>query len=147
MSGVAVDTRGNRTERSEIRVTVLAPVITESHAAQEKSAITRDQDNYVAGREMMVTVTLKDAQGNPVSGQSAALTNDRVQVANATAKATAWTDAGNGTYTRTYTAQQAGSALKARLQLPDWNSADESAAYTISAGEATQANSAIARDK
>ncbi|WP_284473514.1 invasin domain 3-containing protein [Serratia symbiotica] len=143
LSGVAADTRGNRTERSEIRVTVLAPVITESHAAQENSAITRDQDNYVAGREMMVTVTLKDAQGNPVSGQAAALTNDSVQVA----KATAWTDAGNGTYTRTYTTQQAGSALKATLQLPDWNSADESATYAISAGEAAQANSAIARDK
>ncbi|WP_160744897.1 invasin domain 3-containing protein, partial [Serratia symbiotica] len=72
------------------------------------------------------TVTLKDAQGNPVIGQASALTDDSVQVAHATAKATAWTDAGNGTYTRTYTAQQAGSALKATLKLPDWNSADES---------------------
>lgn len=79
LSGVAVNTRGNRTERSEIRVTVLAPVITESHAAQENSAITYDQDSYVAGREMMVTVTLKDAQGNPVSDQVFALTNDSVQ--------------------------------------------------------------------
>ncbi|WP_367672833.1 invasin domain 3-containing protein, partial [Serratia symbiotica] len=82
-----------------------------------------------------------------VSGQSAALTDDRVQVAHAATKAEAWTDAGNGTYTRTYTAQQAGTNLKARLQLPDWNSADESAAYTISAGEATQTNSAITRDQ
>ncbi|MBQ0956127.1 inverse autotransporter beta domain-containing protein [Serratia symbiotica] len=147
LSGVAVDTRGNRTERSEIRVTVLAPVITESHAAQENSAITRDQDSYVAGREMMVTVTLKDAQGNPVSGQASALTNDRVQVAHATAKATAWKDAGNGIYTRTYTAQQVGTNLKARLQLNDWRGANSSPAYTIGAGAATQANSAITRDR
>ncbi|USS96796.1 inverse autotransporter beta domain-containing protein [Serratia symbiotica] len=124
LSGVAVDTRGNRTERSEIRVTVLAPVITESHAAQENSAITRDKNSYLAGSEMVLTVTLKDAQGNPVSGQTSALTDDRVQVANAAVKATAWTDAGNGIYTRTYTAQQAGSDLKATLQLPGWRSAN-----------------------
>ncbi|MCP1065383.1 hypothetical protein M5G07_06845 [Serratia symbiotica] len=80
-------------------------MITESHAAQENSAITRDQDNYVAGREMNGdSDALKDTQGNPVSGQSAALTNDSVQVANATDEATSWTNAGNGTHTRIYTA-------------------------------------------
>ncbi|WP_367672842.1 invasin domain 3-containing protein, partial [Serratia symbiotica] len=103
------------------------------------SAITRDRDSYLADDEMMVTVTLKDAQGNPVSGQASALTNDSVQVAHATAKATAWTDAGNGTYTRTYTAQQVGTNLKARLQLNDWRGANSSPAYTIGAGAATQA--------
>lgn len=122
-------------------------MITESHAAQENSAITYDQDSYVAGREMMVTVTLKDAQGNPVIGQASALTNDRVQVAHATAKAMAWTDAGNGIYTCTYTAQQVGTNLKSRLQLNDWRGANRSPAYTIGARAITQANSAITRDR
>ncbi|WP_367672868.1 hypothetical protein, partial [Serratia symbiotica] len=50
-------------------------------------------------------------------------------------------------YTRTYTAQQVGTNLKARLQLNDWRGANSSPAYTIGAGAATQANSAITRDR
>ncbi|HCR3333840.1 TPA: Ig-like domain-containing protein, partial [Morganella morganii] len=44
-----------------------------------------------------------------------------------------WTDNSNGTYSRTYIANTAGTGLKAKVQLTGWASAAESPAYSISA--------------
>ncbi|MGJ7119364.1 hypothetical protein, partial [Morganella morganii] len=47
-----------------------AYAITAGTAAQSTSAIKTDKSTYTAGTDMKVSVTLKDAQGNTVSGAS-----------------------------------------------------------------------------
>ncbi|MGJ7067470.1 Ig-like domain-containing protein, partial [Morganella morganii] len=116
-------------------------------AAQTKSAISTDKTAYTAGDEMTVKVTLKDTQKRGVSGKGSLLTDSAVTVANAAAKAESWTDNGDGTYSRTYTAGTAGTGLKAKVQLAGWESAAESAAYSISAGSAAPAESAAETDE
>ncbi|MCS3414786.1 hypothetical protein, partial [Serratia marcescens] len=69
-------------------------------------------DSYVSGSDIQVTVTLKDAQGNAVSGQASSL-KDAVTVLNATLKGE-WSEKDGG-YTATYTANQAGTGLQATL--------------------------------
>ncbi|MDA8518056.1 inverse autotransporter beta domain-containing protein, partial [Citrobacter sp. Igbk 16] len=60
-----------------------------------KSAIKTDNTTYVAGSDMTVTVTLKDANDNAVTGVSASL-DKAVTVANATLKAgSSWKDNGD----------------------------------------------------
>ncbi|MEG0431905.1 MAG: hypothetical protein RR615_01815, partial [Morganella sp. (in: enterobacteria)] len=77
-------------------------------------------------------VTLKDAQGNSVSGQASALTADTVTVPNASVKAgSGWTDNGNGTYTGLYVAKTAGTGLKAVLKLSDWSTGVISDEYSV----------------
>ncbi|WP_273818910.1 invasin domain 3-containing protein, partial [Providencia rettgeri] len=67
---------------------------------------------------IIVTVTLKDAEGNAVSGQASALTSSTVTVPNATQKANSnWVDNGDGTYTGTYVANTTGTGLKAEVKL------------------------------
>ncbi|SUD99000.1 Uncharacterised protein [Providencia rettgeri] len=81
---------------------------------QVNSSVTVDNSTYTAGSDITVTVTLKDAEGNAVSGQASALTQDTVTVPNATPKASGnWVDNGDGTYTKTYVANTAGSNLQA----------------------------------
>ncbi|MGJ7067438.1 Ig-like domain-containing protein, partial [Morganella morganii] len=50
-----------------------------------------------------------------------------------------WTDNSDGTYSRTYIAKTAGTGLKVRVQLAGWESAAESAAYSISADTSSAA--------
>jgi adhesin/invasin len=96
----------------------------------------------------MVTVTLKDGQGNGATGQAALLTSSAVTIANATAKAdSAWTDNNDGTYSRTYIANTVGSNLKATLTLSGWTAAVESAAYAITQGSVVQAGAKIATNE
>ncbi|MGK0740189.1 inverse autotransporter beta domain-containing protein, partial [Yokenella regensburgei] len=85
--------------------------------ALAQSTIVTDKNGYVSGDDMLVTVTLKDANGNGVTGASASLTAEAVTVQNATAKADGWTDNGDGTYGRTYAAVTAGTGLKAAVKL------------------------------
>ena len=81
---------------------------------------------------MTVTVTLKDAQDNAVTGASSSLTTETVTVANATQKSgSSWRDNGDGTYTATYTATTAGTGLKATLRLSGWSGSAQSAEYAI----------------
>ncbi|AHM72832.2 hypothetical protein LC20_01578 [Yersinia hibernica] len=122
-------------------------IITAGTAAQATSAINTDSTTYAAGSDMEVTVTLRDVLNNPVNGQAAALTNGTVTVPNAGVKTgSSWSDNNDGTYTRLYTAQTAGSDLKAQLKLTDWNEGKESNTYIITAGTAAQATSAINTD-
>ncbi|TNL00855.1 hypothetical protein CYD30_28515 [Kosakonia cowanii] len=81
---------------------------------------------------MAVTVTLKDAQDNAVTGASSLLTAETVTVQHAVLKAgSGWKDNGDGTYTATYTAITAGTDLRAAVKLPGWSAAAESGAYII----------------
>ncbi|WNN54758.1 invasin domain 3-containing protein (plasmid) [Hafnia alvei] len=122
-----------------------AYAITQGSVVQAGAKIATNESSYVAGTEMMVTVTLKDGQGNGATGQAALLTSTTVKVPNATAKAdSAWADNGDGTYNRTYIANTVGSNLKATLKLTGWTATTESAAYTITQGSVVQAGAKIA---
>ncbi|MCJ8653237.1 invasin, partial [Escherichia coli] len=121
--------------------------ITAGTAAEAQSAIAVDKDSYKAGDSMKVTVTLKDKNGNGVSGQASALTTSTVTVANTDTFSGSWTDNKDGTYTATYTTKTAGTGLKATVKLEGWSKAAESAEYAITAGAAAEAQSAIAVDK
>ncbi|SUD99114.1 Filamin/ABP280 repeat [Providencia rettgeri] len=121
--------------------------ITVGDAAQSTSAVVVDNTTYVAGTDITVTVTLKDAEGNAVSGQASALTDSTVTVPNATQKANSnWVDNGDGTYTGTYVANTVGTGLKASVKLTDWSSAVESTGYAITVGDAVQSTSAVVVD-
>ncbi|WP_253384097.1 inverse autotransporter beta domain-containing protein [unidentified bacterial endosymbiont] len=91
-----------------VRGESLAPatvVINDVSPVPDRSSLEVDRSHYVAGEEMMLTVTLKDAQNHPVTGQAAALTEEAVTAPGATLKAGSnWTDNGDGSYTATYTA-------------------------------------------
>ncbi|SUC32101.1 Gamma-intimin [Providencia rettgeri] len=122
--------------------------ITAGNAVQVNSSVTVDNNTYTAGSDITVTVTLKDAEGNAVSGQASALTQDTVTVPNATPKASGnWVDNGDGTYTKTYVANTAGSNLQAEVKLSGWTGNVTSGAYAITAGNADQTRSAITVDK
>ncbi|EBI6355361.1 hypothetical protein DYI69_19570, partial [Salmonella enterica] len=115
-------------------------------AVAGNSAIAVDKNAYTAGETLAVTVTLKDTNGNAVSGKADLLTSTAVQVPNAVL-AGRWADNSDGTYTAAYTAQTAGTGLKATLKLGEWTTSLQSAAYDIAAGAAVAGNSAIAVDK
>ncbi|MFM1348933.1 inverse autotransporter beta domain-containing protein, partial [Yersinia proxima] len=114
---------------------------------QASSAINTDKTTYTAGDEMTVTVTLKDASNNGVTGAAASLTTNAVKVANATLKSSNWTDNNDGTYSATYLAQTSGTGLKATLTLDGWGQSATSPAYAITVGAAVPVNSAITTDK
>uniref|UniRef100_UPI000AAE526B invasin domain 3-containing protein n=1 Tax=Escherichia coli TaxID=562 RepID=UPI000AAE526B len=97
--------------------------------------------------DMKVTVTLKDLNGNVVTGQKAALTTTSVTVPNATLKAGSdWTDNDDGTYTATYTAAAVSTGNQASLKLSGWSDSRTSEKYVITAGSAVQATSGIKTD-
>ncbi|HID8211412.1 TPA: hypothetical protein ACXIGT_004771, partial [Serratia marcescens] len=104
--------------------------ITAGPAVPDTSTIDVDGERYIPGGDMKVTATLKDAQGNAVSGQADSLKD--VAVPNAVLKG-AWTEtaANSGVYSGTYTAQQAGTGLKATLKRTGWSREVVSKAYVI----------------
>lgn len=76
------------------------------------SSIALDQSNYVTGGEMVVTVMVKNAQGNAETGLASVL---KVEVPHAVSQNVSWTDNNNGTYVARYVAGQVGGGLTATL--------------------------------
>ncbi|BEM76418.1 inverse autotransporter beta-barrel domain-containing protein [Serratia marcescens] len=111
--------------------------------AQLRSSIAIDSANYISGDDMLITVTLRDVNGNPVSGMLDSLTAGAVKVANAMLKTSGWKDNGNGTYVTTYTAATAGSGLKATLKLDGWGRESLSRLYSITAGSVSPQMSSL----
>lgn len=112
----------------------VAVTLTAAAPAQARSAITTDKVSYVLGDNMAVKVMLKDAAGNPVTGDKAALTADAVKAPDATIRSgSGWKDNGDGTYTATYIATTVGTGLKATLRLAGWSGTVGSEAYVITA--------------
>lgn len=110
--------------------------LTVGDAAPTKSLISIDNASYVAGSNIHVNIKLQDAQGNAVSGLSAALDGDAVTVPNATASAgDSWLDNGDGSYSRSYQAITAGEGLAATLKLAHWGAAVQSRAFSITGDE------------
>lgn len=101
-------------------------------AVGANSDISTDKPTYGAGDTMMLTVSLKDVASNPLVGF--AISDVDVTVQNATPESLSWIDNGDGTYTRTYKAQQVGNGLKATLKLNGWSDGLQTAEYSITAG-------------
>ncbi|PKH19121.1 hypothetical protein CIG19_20515 [Enterobacterales bacterium CwR94] len=120
-----------------------AYAITAGAAAEGNSTLTTDALSYASGDTIQINITLQDAAGNPVTGASAQLATVTVQNA---VLAGSWADNGNGTYAATYTAQAAGTGLKASLRLGGWSGAISSAAYAITAGSAVEGRSTLTTD-
>ncbi|ETO41076.1 invasin domain 3-containing protein, partial [Morganella sp. EGD-HP17] len=128
-------------------VRAAAVTLTATSPVQSTSAISTDKAAYPAGSDIAVTVTLKDANSNPVTGQSSLLTDAAVRVAGAVSEpGRGWTDNGNGTYTRLYVAETAGTGLTAALRLTGWGADSVSSPYSVTSGSPVQLNSAIAVD-
>ncbi|WP_336241837.1 invasin domain 3-containing protein, partial [Citrobacter freundii] len=107
-----------------------------------------DETAYITGDNIGVTVTLKDAAGNPITGEASSLTSSTVTVPNATINGS-WTDNSNGTYSATYVAGLAGTGLTATVKLAGWtNPKDAAATYDITASTTpAQSTSTIAVDQ
>ncbi|HGM5420609.1 TPA: inverse autotransporter beta domain-containing protein, partial [Serratia liquefaciens] len=99
-------------------------------AVASTSTIALEQESYITGDRMQVTVTLKDAHDNPVSGKVAVLTPTAVNVSGAASQNVTWAEvsAGSGRYKATYVAATAGTTHKAVLTLGSEHK--DSATYT-----------------
>ncbi|MCZ9120801.1 inverse autotransporter beta domain-containing protein [Escherichia albertii] len=94
--------------------------IVANEASRDTSTIETDQSNYIAGKPILVTVTLKDDKGNLVSG-SKDLLNNAVMVDNTKSETSrVWIEESDGIYKGNYTADLSGDALTAQLTLPGW---------------------------
>lgn len=93
--------------------------ITEMNQVINNSTITLDKSSYVANSTVLVTITMKDSQGNLISGQSSLLTDSALSLPNIITKSgvTSFTDKGNGVYTREYTANVISQNNKATVTL------------------------------
>lgn len=111
-----------------------------STPSEKNSKIAVDKATYVSGSDMVVTVTLLDDESKPVTGKASLLTSKTVIVKNANSKS-AFVDKKDGTYTATYTAWKEGTNFKAELKLTGWATAIYSAAYGITPGAPSQAES------
>ncbi|CAD5623154.1 putative invasin [Escherichia coli] len=121
-------------------------------ASRADSTIETDQDNYVAGKPIVVKVTLRDDNGNGVTGRKELL-KQTVKVDNSKADAvSAWTEESEGIYKASYTAHLIGDKLTAQLTMPGWQT-KHSDAFSIAGDKDTAkiaamqitANNAVAR--
>ncbi|EFL5723052.1 invasin [Escherichia coli] len=121
-------------------------------ASRADSTIETDQDNYVAGKPIVVKVTLRDDNGNGVTGRKELL-KQTVKVDNTKADAvSAWMEESEGIYKASYTAHLIGDKLTAQLTMPGWQT-KHSDAFSIAGDKDTAkiaamqitANNAVAR--
>uniref|UniRef100_UPI00174CE5F9 inverse autotransporter beta domain-containing protein n=1 Tax=Hafnia paralvei TaxID=546367 RepID=UPI00174CE5F9 len=107
---------------------------------QDKSGISTNTSDYVAGDDIAVSVVLKDGQNNSITGKSALLTDSAVKVESAAAKSgSKWVEETQspGTYTRHYVAKTASDNQHATLNLTGWSKTSD--AYNITANMNTAA--------
>ena len=121
-------------------------------ASRADSTIETDQDNYVAGKPIVVKVTLRDDNGNGVTGRKELL-KQTVKVDNTKVDdVSAWTEESEGIYKASYTAHLIGDKLTAQLTMPGWQT-KHSDAFSIAGDKDTAkiaamqitANNAVAR--
>ncbi|MDD8364847.1 Ig-like domain-containing protein [Escherichia coli] len=137
---------------NDIAKTPALIAIVANTASRADSTIETDQDNYVAGKPIVVKVTLKDDNGNGVTGRKELL-KQAVKVDNTKADAvSAWTEESEGIYKASYTAHLIGDKLTAQLTMPGWQT-KHSDAFSIAGDKDTAkiaaiqitANNAVAR--
>nr|HEB5890335.1 inverse autotransporter beta domain-containing protein [Enterobacter asburiae] len=121
-------------------LTSAAYTITAGAASAATSTLDVGAGAFIAGDQMTVTFTPRDAQDNPAD--VAAAVADTIAVPGATpAQGSTWTQAG-GVWTRTFTATTPGTGITAFLFLD--SGMVISAPYTIKAGAADAATSTLA---
>uniref|UniRef100_UPI0038B38961 Ig-like domain-containing protein n=1 Tax=Escherichia coli TaxID=562 RepID=UPI0038B38961 len=117
-------------------------------ASQLTSTVETNKSNYTVGETITITVTLRDAFDNLVTGVASQLAaNGVLKVAGTDPSETgSWVESG-GVYTTTRMATIAGNDQHANLQLQSWSVGVTSDRYDIQSGSPAQATSTIATDK
>ncbi|HBA6821065.1 TPA: inverse autotransporter adhesin EaeX/Air, partial [Escherichia coli] len=117
-------------------------------ASQLTSTVETNKSNYTVGETITITVTLRDAFDNLVTGAASQLAADGVLTVAGTdpSETGSWVESG-GVYTTTRMATIAGNDQHANLQLHTWSDGVTSDRYDIQSGSPAQATSTIATDK
>ncbi|HBA7567262.1 TPA: hypothetical protein J1Y55_003315, partial [Escherichia coli] len=117
-------------------------------ASQLTSIVETNKSNYTVGETITITVTLRDAFDNLVTGAASQLAADGVLTVAGTdpSEMGSWVESG-GVYTTTRMATIASTNQHANLQLQTWSDGVTSDRYDIQSGSPAQATSTIATDK
>ncbi|VDY96983.1 putative invasin [Escherichia coli] len=117
-------------------------------ASQLTSTVETNKSNYTVGETITITVTLRDAFDNLVTGAASQLAANSVLTVDGTdpSETGSWVESG-GVYTTTRMATIAGTDQHANLQLQSWSVGVTSDRYDIQSGSPAQATSTIATDK
>ncbi|EOL9785027.1 Ig-like domain-containing protein, partial [Escherichia coli] len=117
-------------------------------ASQLTSTVETNKSNYTVGETITITVTLRDAFDNLVTGAASQLAANGVLTVDGTdpSETGSWVESG-GVYTTTRMATIAGNDQHANLQLQSWSVGVTSDRYDIQSGSPAQATSTIATDK
>ncbi|WP_249447769.1 Ig-like domain-containing protein, partial [Escherichia coli] len=117
-------------------------------ASQLTSTVETNKSNYTVGETITITVTLRDAFDNLVTGAASQLAADGVLTVAGTdpSEMGSWVESG-GVYTTTRMATIASTNQHANLQLQTWSDGVTSDRYDIQSGSPAQATSTIATDK
>ncbi|HCW2849241.1 TPA: Ig-like domain-containing protein, partial [Escherichia coli] len=117
-------------------------------ASQLTSTVETNKSNYTVGETITITVTLRDAFDNLVTGAASQLAANSVLTVDGTdpSETGSWVESG-GVYTTTRMATIAGNDQHANLQLQSWSVGVTSDRYDIQSGSPAQATSTIATDK
>ncbi len=117
-------------------------------ASQLTSTVETNKSNYTVGETITITVTLRDAFDNLVTGAASQLAANGVLAVDGTdpSETGSWVESG-GVYTTTRMATIASTNQHANLQLQTWSDGVTSDRYDIQSGSPAQATSTIATDK
>ncbi|EFA4588504.1 Ig-like domain-containing protein [Escherichia coli] len=117
-------------------------------ASQLTSTVETNKSNYTVGETITITVTLRDAFDNLVTGAASQLAANGVLTVAGTdpSETGSWVESG-GVYTTTRMATIASTNQHANLQLQTWSDGVTSDRYDIQSGSPAQATSTIATDK
>ncbi|HHL5332114.1 TPA: inverse autotransporter adhesin EaeX/Air, partial [Escherichia coli] len=117
-------------------------------ASQLTSTVETNKSNYTVGETITITVTLRDAFDNLVTGAASQLAANGVLTVAGTdpSETGSWVESG-GVYTTTRMATIASTNQHANLQLQSWSDGVTSDRYDIQSGSPAQATSTIATDK
>ncbi|HFV6022451.1 TPA: Ig-like domain-containing protein, partial [Escherichia coli] len=147
---VTSQTAGTSTVTASINNSSLSQNVTfiPGDASQLTSTVETNKSNYTVGETITITVTLRDAFDNLVTGAASQLAADGVLTVAGTdpSEMGSWVESG-GVYTTTRMATIASTNQHANLQLQTWSDGVTSDRYDIQSGSPAQATSTIATDK
>ncbi len=147
---VTSQTAGTSTVTASINSSSLSRNVTfvPGDASQLTSTVETNRSNYTVGETITITVTLRDAFDNLVTGVASQLAANGVLMVDGTdpSETGGWVESG-GLYTTTRMATIAGNNQHAYLQLQSWSDGVTSDRYDIQSGSPVQATSTIATDK
>ncbi|HEI0408673.1 TPA: Ig-like domain-containing protein, partial [Escherichia coli] len=147
---VTSQTAGTSVVTASINTSSLSQNVTfvPGDASQLTSTVETNKSNYTVGETITITVTLRDAFDNLVTGAASQLAANGVLTVAGTdpSETGSWVESG-GVYTTTRMATIASTNQHANLQLQTWSDGVTSDRYDIQSGSPAQATSTIATDK